>query len=908
MKANKLFVLLAVAFFPLNYLYASNSTDYFQSVVITGNWSSISTWQSSSDGFTWVNSTLFPTSNSSGIYIRNGNTVIIDADASAKLLTIDIGGVLTYQNLSTILTIVDDGTSANDFVINGRYELNGAVSNPSFVNSVKVIVNNGGEVRVISNANGGSDNFARDTHVYFYTGSLFNWNINSPFQTANVIYFPNATLADKTIFRISTSISGIIGSNMLTIFNCKFEIVSGCSITFINSGTKIFRDGFGGAGTIIHSNTSGPFKITSPTAVIDGSVTIDFENSNGNAIEIVSGAIVTISGSPVINVGTATYSGAIMFVGGKLIHNGLISINIANGILFVNGNDVLNQAIITGFGTFTGSLIASVIIDKFVTATLYFMIGGTNNYLKDLTVNDQGILTLGNDLNITGGNVFGTVNVSGNGILNSNRFLTLKSNALGTARVAFGAIVDTITVERNITSKRAWRILTVPVTTKQTLFSAWQEGYTNKNPLTCPPENIGLPGFGTNLTYRYSDISNGYDLGPQQNPSIKGFANNTFFVPASTTTTLMTASDAWFTFVRGDRSICMLYAVSAGSNGTVLRTRGILNFGTITKNPSASAGQYIMVGNPYASSIDLTGVLLRSIGIDPTKFWIWDPGVGLNGGYISYLNGTISPTSTNYPTNASAIIIQSGQGFFLQATSENPQVIFMESDKTASESSVFSRVALPEIQINLLSDTSFVLDGAAAQFNTDTSIKSAIKFSSIFEQLSFSRDNIIFSIESRLLPNKNKDTFFLEMSKMKNQKYILRISLNDLFTKGTQARLIDTFLGSDSLVLHDINEYPFMVMASDTNTYKHRFMIICDKKLDLTTPVMKESLGVYPNPVKNILTITGHLLEENATIIDITGKIVCNTKIISNTVVCSFLQSGMYFLKIGTKIVKFNKL
>ncbi|MEC5156963.1 choice-of-anchor D domain-containing protein [Chryseobacterium sp. MP_3.2] len=84
-----------------NITLVSAATDRFKTRT-SGNWSSASTWESSSDGNTWVNpSTLAPTSSAFSIEILNAHTVTTTASATAKNLTVKTGGTLTLDNQIT---------------------------------------------------------------------------------------------------------------------------------------------------------------------------------------------------------------------------------------------------------------------------------------------------------------------------------------------------------------------------------------------------------------------------------------------------------------------------------------------------------------------------------------------------------------------------------------------------------------------------------------------------------------------------------------------------------------------------------------------------------------------------------------------------------------------------------------
>lgn len=72
--------------------------------------------------------------------------------------------------------------------------------------------------------------------------------------------------------------------------------------------------------------------------------------------------------------------------------------------------------------------------------------------------------------------------------------------------------------------------------------------------------------------------------------------------------------------------------------------------------------------------------------------------------------------------------------------------------------------------------------------------------------------------------------------------------------------------------------------------------------------VQKESLGIYPNPVKDILYLKNiKSKDSNAEVIDISGKIIMKILINNNKVDVSSLVKGVYFLKVGETTYKFIK-
>jgi hypothetical protein len=89
----------------------SAATDYFQSVVGSGNWSSTGSWQSSSNhGSTWVSATLAPSLSAESVTISGTHTITVNATETAKDLTVIAGGTLII-NPNSSLTVT--GTLTN---------------------------------------------------------------------------------------------------------------------------------------------------------------------------------------------------------------------------------------------------------------------------------------------------------------------------------------------------------------------------------------------------------------------------------------------------------------------------------------------------------------------------------------------------------------------------------------------------------------------------------------------------------------------------------------------------------------------------------------------------------------------------------------------------------------------------
>ncbi|MBG9377236.1 hypothetical protein I5907_13425 [Panacibacter sp. DH6] len=392
------------------------NTYYFRSKS-SGNWSDAASWEASANNIIYSTSKRVPDENAAGVFIENGHTITINTAAKSSNLVINNGGVLNHQ-LNKTLTIYN-GSNAYDFVVNGTYVLNGTQT--LFNTGARGLVNS--LVRADDNTTGQSDDFARNTNVDFAGGSVFQWNSTNIFTSGNAIYFPNAAAGTAAIFRV-TKTTGNIGAAAATTFNGKFEVQgAGVSVNFTNAGTKTFRDGMGGNGTITRASSCGTFTITGNTAVIDGSITLNLNKGvSANDFTISSAASVTISGSPTINVGTAVATGAILNVAGILDHKGSVSIALNYGSLTVAGK-------IGGTGNFTcSSSNTDITIARTAAGTAGTLtLSPTANTIKNLTMNALGAggnIALGGSMNING-----TFNLMKGVVITGANLLTVNSGA-----------------------------------------------------------------------------------------------------------------------------------------------------------------------------------------------------------------------------------------------------------------------------------------------------------------------------------------------------------------------------------------------------------------------------------------------------------------------------------------------
>jgi len=359
-------------------------------------------------------------------------------------------------------------------------------------------------------------------------------------------------------------------------------------------------------------------------------------------------------------------------------------------------------------------------------------------------------LTVGNDVNSATFSLNKSIDVSNTLTLRSfsvlavvNNHLNLKSTVTTTARIA--AVPDNanitygsgrFVVERYYPARRAWRLVTAPVIVDNTntVFNSWQ-----MSGATTSGSGTFVTGPGAN------PAANGLDVSPQNNYSLKTFdvTTNNLVGVSNTYNQLISGTIAapgapanigMFLFVRGDRSTPNLFNTSF-SNITTLRDTGKVQIHGQTFNLSAATGKWDIIGNPYASPVDITSLVTGTANINNSFFWAYDPYLNAtDGGYVvmSWDGTTWTPTPSR--PGGQDKNIQSSQAFFVQKINASPAAMtFTETNKSSQNNPNFFRPLLQpgRFSTNLYlqeADTSRVLaDGTMAAFDNSYSLFHIIK-------------------------------------------------------------------------------------------------------------------------------------------------------------------------------------
>jgi len=570
------------------------------------------------------------------------------------------------------------------------------------------------------------------------------------------------------------------------------------------------------------------------------------DGSGPNPPDFGSGKIFQLANRPGVYTMTGDWS-----VGG--------TINIPSASQLQIAGNTLSITDLAGPGSISGSSTSNMAVIGSNGGNVNLNFTGGANMLNNFTVNRSGSgasATLTNALDVL------NVLTLTTGALNTGGMLTLKSSAANTARVApvTGAISGDVTVERFIPMRRAWRILSAPISGSQTINQAWQEGAILG--LSANPDPF--PGYGTHITGGpvFGTVANGFDQNPiGASSSIKTYINNTW-QPLPNTNATPVGGTAYMTFVRGNRALPIGYNDVSPSN-TTLREKGALRVGDQTFTVAGTG--FTAIPNPYASPINFATITRNGV---QNNFYLWDPKMATSGAYVllSFNGSTYDVTPASVSPESQ--YIQSGQGFLVQASTSgvSGSITIKESDKSATPAMDVFRVAgggnvqqplfrQENLRITLKAqgtEKMDVLDEAMVSYSSNYSNKidnlDAQKPANINENLAIVNESKDFMIERREIMSEG-DVVQLKLWNTQPQAYTLEITPSNFISGNLKAVLEDKYLHTSTPIdMSAVTMVSFTIGADAASARGDRFRIVIGLKIK-TESEEKKYVSAYPNPL-----------------------------------------------------------
>jgi len=524
----------------------------------------------------------------------------------------------------------------------------------------------------------------------------------------------------------------------------------------------------------------------------------------------------------------------------SLVFNGNITMVVNNGFLKNNGALVESKGTVIFSGdkdTLTSYIAGS-------SKTIFYNLSITKSAYGVALKSGVGVR---NVMAVTGGNLYTDSN------------LTLISDAALTARVdvvpATSLIIGKAHVERYIPARRAWRLLTAPVTSSNSIYNTWQ----NRGVYT---KGIGTLVTGTSPT---GASGNGLDVSYQNHVSLKMWngatqalinVNNTH-VAISPRNTGKADNCGYFVFVRGDRDPAN--TIVPNKNTTTLTSIGALQTGNQVFTTSSTANSYTLIGNPYASPIDFNKVTRSNL---VKRFYVWDPKISELGGYVMMddLNNDGIYVKT-VSASAQTKDLQSSQAFFVE-TKDNgeSQIVFSETNKSGNDNNVVFRPQTPatptgagvgEIRTNLYllqtDNNTIIADGVIAEFDNIYGLQvdrdDALKFGNVNENLAIQRSTSTLAAERRPALTIN-DTLYFKLTKLVQRNYQFEFVVAGLQQPDITGLLLDSYLNTSTVInLSGTTKVKFTVNSNGASAAANRFKIVFRPIAPL--PVTMRSVVAY---------------------------------------------------------------
>lgn len=697
------------------------------------------------------------------------------------------------------------------------------------------------------------------------------WQINGAF-----------TLGDGSIFRGNLLVNGAITlNNNATIFG---RALSKTGAININASRVIFYDG----------------------ALWNGSVNTDF----GVANNWTYGSIP----SPGEHIGfVVTPTNHCLLDSNRLVGN---ITNPSDKNLDANGHELSVSGIINL------SLIGKIVVTS--ASSKISFVGITAQNIPANTFTSNNISNLGIN-NTSGVSINGTLNLTRSlkiqsGTLVTNNFLTLISTASYTAtidEIVSGGISGNIIAERYIPANgRKYRFLSSPMVGGTSM--QWRD-------------NVGSTGSrGTQITGSFGDVdvstsnqSSAYVYDEVDATGGNDINHSTKWNAIDGNTTL-TNGKGYRVFIRGDRTIS-LTTLNTVNNATTLWVKGTNPASTVTipLSYTASAAQgWNLVGNPYAGTVDWNQIKAQGGGnfsnVDDALY-IFNPTntATSSGGYASYVNGVGTGTpaiGTQY--------ISSWQGFFVKANAASASISIKETHKVSNTAgSSFFKTNTPKANCMHLKLFKGItpFDDASVYMETGATVNFDAKYDAydLTDKLGLITADGLKTLSISGLPLANEPQKVMLSAKLSAGDYSFTFEDLNSFASGTQIYLTDKYLNK-SLKLNNSDSYAFKVDESNPLTFGiNRFELTFTNTSSAVETLFDNGnkMMVYPNPVKDILTInTNSLIEHNSwTIYNINGQLIKSGNSISNvfSINTSEIISGVYIVQVKadnkTQVIRFIK-
>lgn len=314
------------------------------------------------------------------------------------------------------------------------------------------------------------------------------------------------------------------------------------------------------------------------------------------------------------------------------------------------------------------------------------------------------------------------------------------------------------------------------------------------------------------------------------------------------------------------------------------------DYNVVMQNIESGKG-FNLVGNPYPSPISAVQFTTANINNITGALYFWrKTNDSTQPSYYTWTTaGTTAPlTSDQTEVAIFQGVIQTGQGFFVEAKNDATNLIFnntMRSDdhtnqffKSASESTIeYNRIWLnasnaegwsSQTLIAYFTNASNELDPSDGKYINDGDIA----FTSLIE-------NVAYTIQGKGLPFSSSDVVPMQLTVKNAGAYTIAIDHVDGLFEGLQnIYLRDNQTGLD----HNLKAGSY-TFNSEAGSFNNRFSIVYESLLSTDTPIF-DSNSIYVSKKDNVININaGAVNISSVDVFDLLGRqIYSNTKVNSS--------------------------
>jgi hypothetical protein len=297
--------------------------------------------------------------------------------------------------------------------------------------------------------------------------------------------------------------------------------------------------------------------------------------------------------------------------------------------------------------------------------------------------------------------------------------------------------------------------------------------------------------------------------------------------------------------------------------------------------------RFNLIGNPYPSPISITQFIAdNSANITGTLYFWRKTNNASSPAYCTWTAGIFISNGEAQVVNPNGVI-QTGQGFFVEALNSATAVVFNNGQRAVSNANQFFRAkaverntiwlnatnttgAFSQMAVGYITDATLGVDKFDGKYYND----GAIALNSVL-------DNADYVVQGRPLPFDGSDEVPLSFKATNAGDYTIAIDhLDGLFATSQDVVLKDNDNGTETNL--KLGSYTFTATAGATNS---RFSLKYQKTLGVTAPAFDEnSVMVYKNLGKINVKSNGSSID-NVKLYDVRGKLLVeNAKINANEI------------------------